>query len=242
MGNPEYELKTGAQSDVSGGVRRFLMKNVVFLLILAAILFALSGRLDWWIAWIYLAMMVANLGFAVFVLLPRYPGLLAERSEMQEGTENWDKVLARLVGAFLPLLMWVVAGLDQRFNWSPPIPLTVQVVALAVSILGYALTLWAVASNEFFSAVVRIQTDRGHTVVSGGPYKHVRHPGYVGAIAFDLCSPLALGCLWALVPGALAACLLVLRTALEDRTLQGKLDGYKDYAGRVRYRLLPGVW
>jgi len=230
------------ETNVQGGSRKWILKNTVFVLILAAIFFISSGRLDWWMAWVYLAMMVANLGFAVFILLPKHPDLLAERSGMQEGAKDWDKVIVRFAAVFLPLLMWVAAGLDQRFGWSPPIPFTVQILALAVSVLGYALTLWAMVSNAFFSAVVRIQTDRGHTVASGGPYRYVRHPGYVGAIGFDLSSPLALGSLWALVPGALAACLFVLRTVLEDRTLQQELDGYRDYSGQVRYRLLPGVW
>ena len=230
------------ETNVQGGTRKWIFKNTVFVLILAAIFFVSSGRLDWWMAWVYLAMMVANLGFAVFILLPKYPDLLAERSGMQEGAKDWDKVIVRFAAVFLPLLMWIVAGLDQRFGWSPPIPFTVQILALAVSVLGNALTFWAMASNAFFSAVVRIQTDRGHTVASGGPYRYVRHPGYVGLIGFDLSAPLALGSLWALIPGALAACLFVLRTALEDRTLQEELDGYRDYSGQVCYRLLPGVW
>jgi protein-S-isoprenylcysteine O-methyltransferase Ste14 len=96
--------------------------------------------------------------------------------------------------------------------------------------------------NRFFSAVVRIQRDREHTVVTSGPYRLIRHPGYAGALITSLAIPLLLGSLWALIPAALVVCLLILRTALEDRTLQEKLDGYREYAGRVRYRLLPGVW
>jgi protein-S-isoprenylcysteine O-methyltransferase Ste14 len=97
-------------------------------------------------------------------------------------------------------------------------------------------------SNKFFSTSVRIQMERDHTVASGGPYRYVRHPGYVGYIVSGFAAPLALGSLWALIPAAITLCLLVVRTALEDRTLQDELDGYREYAARVRYRLLPGVW
>ena len=113
---------------------------------------------------------------------------------------------------------------------------------LVVFVLGMGLMTWAMIVNNFFSLVVRIQKDRGHTVVSSGPYAYVRHPGYIGGILFQLATPVMLGTLWALVPAGLAACLIVIRTVLEDKTLQAELDGYKDYAARVRYRLLPGVW
>ncbi len=108
--------------------------------------------------------------------------------------------------------------------------------------LGFAIFSWAMASNAFFSTVVRVLADRGHTVCSTGPYRFVRHPGYVGAIAQSFSAPLLLGSLWALIPAGLAALFLIVRTALEDRTLHAELDGYRGYAARVRYRLLPGVW
>jgi protein-S-isoprenylcysteine O-methyltransferase Ste14 len=97
-------------------------------------------------------------------------------------------------------------------------------------------------TNAFFSCTVRIQEERGHVVVSEGPYRYVRHPGYVGFIVSGLVTPIVLDSLWALVPAALAASLLVFRTSLEDSTLRKELSGYDEYAGRVRYRLLPGVW
>jgi protein-S-isoprenylcysteine O-methyltransferase Ste14 len=97
-------------------------------------------------------------------------------------------------------------------------------------------------SNRFFSPTVRIQSDRGHQVISGGPYQIIRHPGYSGWILQMLAAPLALGSWWGLIPGLLSACLYGIRTALEDRTLHRELPGYTDYAARVRYRLLPGIW
>ena len=121
-------------------------------------------------------------------------------------------------------------------------PPAIQIAALVIAALGYALGTWSMAANAFFSTVVRVQEDRDHAVATAGPYHYVRHPGYAGSFAFELATPILLGSLWALVPGGLAALLLVIRTALEDRTLHNELDGYEAYAKRVRYRLLPGLW
>ena len=141
-----------------------------------------------------------------------------------------------------PLAWMIVAGLDERFGWSPQIPLALQLVALVIMVLGYVVGIWAMAVNRYFSAVVRIQKDRGHTVVSDGPYRFVRHPAYATGIVSCLATPILLGSLWALIPCGLVAVVTVVRTALEDKTLLDELDGYKDYARRVRYRLLPGAW
>ena len=120
--------------------------------------------------------------------------------------------------------------------------LTLQIVALVVAVLCYALIVWAMAANAFFSKVVRIQDDRGHTVATGGPYRIVRHPGYVGGILFELATPIMLGSWWALIPGGFTALFFVVRTALEDKTLHEELPGYAEYAQQTRYRLLPGIW
>jgi protein-S-isoprenylcysteine O-methyltransferase Ste14 len=132
--------------------------------------------------------------------------------------------------------------LDFRFEWSPPLPLAVHVVSLAVILLGYAFSTWAMIANRFFSGTVRIQTERGHTTVTDGPYRIVRHPGYAGAVIAYLVTPFALGTLWALVPTGLTVILYVVRTALEDRTLQEELPGYAEYAKKTRFRLVPGIW
>ena len=121
-------------------------------------------------------------------------------------------------------------------------PLALQISALVIAALGYALGTWAMASNPFFSLVNRIQEDRGHAVASSGPYQVVRHPAYVGTAVFELATPILLGSLWALVPGGLIALLTIIRTALEDKMLCRGLPGYQEYASKVRYRLLPGVW
>jgi protein-S-isoprenylcysteine O-methyltransferase Ste14 len=113
---------------------------------------------------------------------------------------------------------------------------------LVVGFLGYAVIPWAVANNKYFSQIVRIQTDRGHSVAATGPYRIVRHPSYLGMIAFELAAPLLLGSWWSLLISVVNVFLIILRTTLEDRTLQKELPGYAEYATRVRYRLLPGVW
>ncbi|UCD38983.1 MAG: isoprenylcysteine carboxylmethyltransferase family protein, partial [Fidelibacterota bacterium] len=129
-----------------------------------------------------------------------------------------------------------------RYGWSTGIGLTHQVIAAMVAALAYALVVWAMAVNAFFSQIVRVQEERGHQVATGGPYRFVRHPGYVGSVLFELAVPIMLGSWWALAIGGLHAVLFVIRTALEDRTLQADLDGYPEYAQKTRYRLLPGVW
>jgi len=230
--------QSNGKSDLTRKIRNRMLQVLVQFLILAAILFISSGRLDWMWAWAYLGVGVSILAINVLVMSPE---LIAERSEIKEDVKGWDRVLGILIGV-LTLGALVVIGLDARFGWSPQLALAIQLGGLVFLALGQGLFSWVMASNKFFSRAVRIQMDRGHTVATGGPYRYVRHPGYVGYIISWLATPLALGSLWALIPAGLVMCLMVVRTALEDRTLQEQLDGYGDYAGLVRYRLLPGVW
>ena len=136
----------------------------------------------------------------------------------------------------------VVAGLDDRFNWSAAFPLWLIVPGFILITLGYAFATWALAENRFFSSVVRIQTNRGHSVCDSGPYQFVRHPGYAGNIFALFGIVLALGSFWTVIPAVVASIIAVIRTALEDRTLLEELPGYGDYAQRVRYRLIPWVY
>ena len=157
-----------------------------------------------------------------------------------KGTKTWDKVWAAL---FAPVMVavHVVAGLDARDGLAS-LPRAAWPVGLAIFVLGSALLAWSMAVNPFFEKTVRIQRERGHRVVDTGPYAFVRHPGYVGFVGWILSTPLLLGSARALVPALLAVAGIVLRTALEDRTLLDELPGYPEYAARVRYRLMPGVW
>lgn len=189
--------------------------------------------------------MLLGLNFAASLtstaLLSRNPELLAERSNVKAG-KSWDKPLVGFMVLVGPVATWITAGLDTRFHWSDAMPTSGFLAGLAVAVLSAALIAWAMHSNQFFSSVVRIQKDRGHVVVASGPYRFVRHPGYTGMAAFTLATPLILNSRWALVPAVVTAAVAALRTALEDRTLQNELEGYADYARKVRYRLLPPIW
>jgi protein-S-isoprenylcysteine O-methyltransferase Ste14 len=234
MNSDNIQLNT----ELNRALRKRVMQIGASLVILAAILFASAGRVDWVWAWTYLGASVANI-IINFFLMPRE--LIAERAQPKENVKKWDKVITTLT-IFPTLAMLLIAGFDQRFNWSGSFDPLVQMIALAVMIVGQGLTTWAMASNKFFSTVVRIQTERGHQVVTAGPYHYVRHPGYVGFIIINIVTPIILGSWWALICTAMIICLFVARAALEDRTLQNELSGYKEYAAQVRYRLLPGVW
>ncbi len=203
-----------------------------------------GGDFGWWQAWIYsLLVVTAGIGGHIWAER-RHPGLMAERQNIESirGAKAWDKVLAPLMALSIGFPLVIVAGLDHRYGWSPEFPLWLVLLGFILISLGYAFAVWAFAENRFFSSVVRIQTDRGHVVCDSGPYRIVRHPGYAGNIPPLLGIVLALGSVWTLVPAAVALIIAVIRTALEDRTLQEELPGYRDYAQRVRYRLIPGLY
>ena len=222
-------------------IARFAIRETMGVVIMGVALFWSAGRIDWWPAWALLAVMLAWIIGMGFAILRFNPDLLAERLGPRKGGKQWDMTIMGIVG-LAELARLIIAGLDQRYGWTGGFPIAAQIAALAVCALGYALGVWATASNAFFSQIVRIQTERGHAVATGGPYQYVRHPAYVGTILYQLAMPVLLASWWALIPGGVNAILLVIRTALEDRTLQAELSGYADYARLVRHRLLPGIW
>jgi protein-S-isoprenylcysteine O-methyltransferase Ste14 len=233
--------------ELSAAVRRWLIKGYVGVLFTAAMLFIPAWRLDWVMGWVYVALWLLWHSALALILIPTNPELLAERARPQKGSKSWDVKLLSFTG-LATLALGILAGFDVRLGWTAQalsggqVSLLLQVAAAVIAALGYALSVWAMTANAFFSVTVRIQEDRGQTVATGGPYRVVRHPGYVGSVAFNLLSPIMLGSLWALIPGVLAALAFVIRTALEDRTLQQELPGYVEYAQRTRYRLVPGIW
>ena len=212
-----------------------------YVLVLAGVLFLSSGRLDWAMAWVYLGLTVALVAVTAAFLLRFNRELIAERSRVGKGTPGWDRLLGRLCAA-MGIGSLLICGLDVRWGWSPRTPPVIQIAALGPFVLGSALAIWAMASNAFFATTVRIQKERGHRVVTEGPYHYVRHPGYIGWIVCNLVTPLILGSVWALIPAGLTVGALVVRTTLEDQMLHAQLDGYRRYASAVRYRLVPGVW
>jgi protein-S-isoprenylcysteine O-methyltransferase Ste14 len=222
-------------------ILRFALREVLGAVLAGVALFWSAGRLDWWPAWALIAVLLAWSTATGIVILRLDPHLLAERLGPRQGAKSWDTAIMSVVG-LLTLGRLVVAGLDQRYGWTRGLPVGVQVAALLATILGYGLAVWATGSNAFFSQIVRVQTERNQTVATGGPYRFVRHPAYLGTIIHELSSPLLLASWWAFIPGGVNAILFVVRTILEDGTLQADLDGYAEYARRVRYRLLPGIW
>lgn len=216
----------------------------LYILLVPALLFIAAGTLNWPMAWVYvILLLVATLGSRLIVW-QRNPDLLRERARLtqSEGTQSWDRILVPIVGLFGPMAMVIVAGLDYRFDWSEPIPKIVQILAALALAASYGLAVWAMVANAYFSAVVRIQQDRGQVVVTTGPYRFVRHPAYAGSVVASLAFPFMLNTLWAMLPAVLMVIALVIRTHLEDAMLRTELDGYAAYAAQTRYRLIPGLW
>jgi protein-S-isoprenylcysteine O-methyltransferase Ste14 len=213
------------------------MQSAIFLILAAVSLFAAAGTIAILGFWLYLAILAAII---VASLLALDPGLLRER--MRPGGQR--PPLALRLFTIVMFLHWMVAGLDRgRLHWSDGVPLWLQALSLIALAVGYVLCFWAMAVNRFFSSVVRIQSDRGQHVVASGPYAYVRHPGYLAGIVIILVSGLALGSwLAALLVIVSSLPFLLYRAITEDRVLQAELPGYADYARRVRWRLVPGIW
>lgn len=220
-------------------MRRAIIATIVFNLLLVAALFVPARRLDWPMGWAFVGFLLA-VALVGFLVLPAE--LIAERTRGQPDARPLDVLIAGLAFVLLYPGTLIVCGWDFRFGWSPTIPTPVQWSSFVLLVAGYGFSLWAARSNPFFSTVVRIQRERGHHVVDRGPYALVRHPGYAGPIIGHLALPLALGSLWGVIPAVLGCAFLVLRTAYEDRTLAGELDGYREYQQRVRWRLVPHLW
>jgi protein-S-isoprenylcysteine O-methyltransferase Ste14 len=212
------------------------VQTLVFVIMLAATLFGTAGRIDIIEFWAYIAIVAAVSGLSLNIL---DPDLMQER--MRPG--------GRRVGLhFLPLtivifLHWAVAGFDRgHLHLSDKVPPSLEVVALVLFALAWIALVWAMRVNRFFSSIPRIQSDRGQTVISTGPYRFVRHPGYTAGLLAAITSGIALGSWISTFIAPIALALLVWRTIVEDRMLQRDLPGYANYAARVRYRLVPGVW
>ena len=229
-------------SKVKTGAIRWLARETLGNLVLIAILFGIVGRWDWWMGWVLSGMYLLWSASIAILILPVNPAMLAERARPYKDIKKWDMVVLGLMG-LLMVVEYVIASLDVRSGWSPQLPLTLQIPGLLVAVFGHNfLFVWAMVSNAFFVATVRIQTDRQHAVASNGPYRYVRHPGYLGAMLLHIGTPFMLNSLWALIPAGLTILVLIVRTILEDKTLQSELPGYMEYTQRVRYRLLPGIW
>lgn len=236
----ELTSTTHAGPGLNTDGRKRLWQVFATVLIYAACLFIPAGTWRWPAAWVYLVLFVGGLLVFGRTIIRKHPEVINERGRASAQTKPYDRLFGRL---YLPLALapYVVAGLDLRFAWSE-VPLLVQLAGFAGVAVASILPYWVMLVNAHAATTVRVETQRGQTVVQSGPYAAVRHPMYSGMIASSLCLPLALGSWWALVPSLLGVALVVWRTGREDETLREELPGYADYAARVRYRLLPGVW
>jgi protein-S-isoprenylcysteine O-methyltransferase Ste14 len=226
---------------VAPGILARASQIVVVFALQAAILFLAAGRADWLWAWVFLGIYVASVATNSVFMLRTSAETIAERGRPKE-MKNWDKLVSALWSLAQFLLIPLVAGLDVRFGLSGGMGAGIHIAGGIVFAAGLAVFGWAMITNAFFSTVVRIQEERGQTVCREGPYRFVRHPGYVGTLLQSAGAPLLLGSWWALLPGMAAAAFMIIRTSLEDRTLRAELAGYSEFAEEVRYRLVPGIW
>jgi len=229
---------TEKHPNAAAGIFKLARAVAIFPVVMAVILFVAAGRLDWTWPWVYLGINLANALIVGPITLRTNPVTVAEHDELKK-TEKWD------VGSvFYLLAMYValplVAGLDVRFGWARDPSIAWHVAGALVLAVGLGLASWVMITNPYVWSEVPIQ--RGQTVYSAGPYRFVRHPAYAGLILQALAVPILLGSLWALVPGITAAVCIIVATSSEDRVLQANLPGYQDYAQKVRFRLVPGIW
>lgn len=225
-------------------VLRIVLQVIINIIVVPFLPLLISGRWGWWEAWVSGLLLICGFVISRGVAKRRTPGLLEERADFMRhaGIKPWDKVLVPLI-ALAGGLVFVYAGLDKLFSWSGGgLGWPVRGAGLVFLLFGYVFSSYALVENPFFSGVVRIQAERGHTVVSSGPYRLVRHPGYLGGILVYLGIPLFLDSILALFPGIFLMVALVYRTYMEDKVLQEELEGYRAYTLRVRWRLLPLIW
>ena len=221
---------------------RLVVQSVVGFGIFCALLFGGAGTIVWTEAWLYIFIQISCWEFMVLWLRKHNPELLKVRAEFWKRVENpWDKAYIILTAAaFVPL--YILPGLDAiRYQWSH-VPLSIKIIGFVGIFLSSGLFFWVLKTNPYSSTVVEVQKDRGHKVITTGPYQYVRHPMYVGAILWVFCVPLALGSLITFVASMLLTPLIVVRTYLEDKTLHQELEGYAAYTETVKYRLIPGIW
>ncbi len=222
-------------------IAKLLLQTLIWIVAMGALLFVPAGTLHWPAAWVFLGTM-AILGIAGGLWLAKTdPALLAERMRpmMQKDQPAADKKFMLAFG-FTVLIWFVAIGLDRRYHASD-VPLALQTLGFAMLLFSTGFILWVMRENSFAAPVIKLQTERGHRVVSTGPYAWVRHPMYSGSMLFFVGAPLLLGSWWGVAMSPLFAVLLAIRARIEEHALAG-LPDYADYAARVRYRLLPGLW
>lgn len=234
---PDLEIKKNQKKTFL----KVILQGILSLMAMLALMLLAAGRWDYWQGWL-LGGTTFGLMIIGLILFRNRLELIQERIRPGPGTKWWDKIFYVL---YLPMnfAVFLVGSLNSgRYHWSGKMPIYVYGIGYFILLLSHFFTRWCMLVNKFFSSTVRIQMDRSQEVVSSGPYQYIRHPGYLGGIFLILSFAFVLGSLWALIPSSFAVLLLLLRTYLEDITLQKELTGYADYAKKVRFRLLPGIW
>ena len=221
-------------------IGKSLIQLVVTVAVMWVLLFAPAGTIDWPRAWWFFGAFAGAIVIAIIYLAQVNPEIFAARSRIQPGTKLWDYIFITLViGGFMLILP--AAGFDRRFGGANA-PDWVVIMGYAIFIISFVGQVWPQAVNRHFEPGVRIQEDRGQTVIDTGPYAIVRHPGYISGSLLALSIALVLGSWWALLPVAVVIVGLMVRTVFEERTLQAELPGYTEYTHRVKFRWVPGVW
>lgn len=220
--------------------RRRLVQVFGMVVVYALFLFVPAGTLRWWNAWAYLGLFAGAVLTVGLYVARKHPEIVNERGRPSEKTKPFDKVFAALTVP-LGLGAFAVAGLDHRFDWSV-VPLWMQIAGFVGLLPSVFMPYWVMAVNAYAATTVRVEVDRGHHVITDGPYRYVRHPMYIAVIVGCLFDPPAFGSWWMAIPTLLLGLLFIWRTANEDRALMEELPGYKAYATRTRYRLIPGIW
>ena len=218
-----------------------ILKQVIGTFLFFAVIFISAGRFIYWpgLVYVFIGLIMFTLNLTVLRL---DSGLMSERSKPGEGVKKWDKMILGL-SFLVTICMYITAGLDSgRFHWSPDFNWSIYVIGIIMTASGQLIFLVAKKQNKFFSSTVRIQTDRGHTVCDSGLYKVVRHPAYLGSVIQAIGFPLLFGSLWSIIPVSILVIFLLIRTYLEDKTLNKELKGYSEYSGKTRYKLIPYLW
>ena len=222
-------------------IRNLIIRFTLFPLIMGVLLFVPANTLDWPAAWIYIIIYICSGIMVVSWLRKNNPELLKERMTFLKKTAHrWDKIIV-LGSTVLFVALFAVPGFDFRYQWSQ-MPLILNIIGFVGIVSSFILIFLVMRENTYLSRVVEIQKERGHTTITTGPYRFVRHPMYVGVIVMSFCTSLALGSFYGLIPALLLAIIIGIRTHFEDKMLHKELPGYKEYAMKTRYRLLPGIW
>jgi protein-S-isoprenylcysteine O-methyltransferase Ste14 len=220
---------------------KFFLRVFISSLVFSGILFLSAGTFDYFNGWIFLYTNLIT-SFMNFWSIKDNPELMTERTQVGDGAKTWDKKILG-ISALVYVVNVVVAGMDSgRYHWSPELPMRFIGIGIVCTFIGQIIFLSARKENHFFSSVVRIQTERAHSVCDTGLYQFVRHPGYLGMSISLLSIPLITGSLWSAIPTGIAVVLLIIRTYLEDETLKEELPGYTDYVRKTKRRLIPYIW